>query len=529
MTEGLIWCTEAPKLAGYASRETVDNSSETAQPGTGLLSGLANKLQERLWATIEALSQSQAQRLAAIVESSDDAIVSVDLDGNIATWNGGAQRLFGYSPGDVIGRPVSLLIPPERQSEGAHLLDRIRRGDRTDHLRTQRLRSDGSIVDVSLSVSPIKDSSGSLIGASKIARDITDHERALRSLARRMEEQAALYEFTDRLFRAASLDDIYNAALDAIIRALSCDRASILLFDDAHVMRFVAWRGLSDGYRKAVEGHSPWRPNSQQPEPIAIMDVDTAELEQTLRTTIKAENICALAFIPLTAKGKLIGKFMTYYATPHEFAPSEIELAVTIARQVGFSIERLQAEEARRLLLKESAHRVKNTLATVHAIAGQTLRRTRATNVHAFMARLRALGEAHDLLTSENWHEAPVAEVVGRALKPFGDRFSIKGPAISMPAQASLMLTMSLHELATNAAKYGALSSTSGSVSVVWKRTDRGTVLTWKETGGPPVVVPGRKGFGSQLIDQSFAGDRMSCFDYRPDGLVCALELGDGR
>src|SRR5262249_21811172 len=154
----------------------------------------------------------------------------------------------------------------------------------------------------------------------------------------------------------------------------------------------------------------------------------------------------------------------------------------TIARQLGFGIERLRAEEGRQLLLKESAHRVKNTLATVQAIAVQTMRDAKPASLEAFRARLQALGEAHDLLTSENWHQAPLGEVVRRALKPFGDRFMFQGSEeVYLPAQASLSLTMGLHELATNAAKYGALSNGKGNVQVAWSVVGEGIVVTWKE------------------------------------------------
>ena len=121
-----------------------------------------------------------------------------------------------------------------------------------------RQTKDGQRVHISLTVSPIMDANGRVIGAAKIGRDITARKRA-------EDAQSALYDFTDRLFRATSIEDVYEAALAAITRALGCDRASILLFDWAGVMRFVAWRGLSDRYRQAVEGHSPWTPQSKTP------------------------------------------------------------------------------------------------------------------------------------------------------------------------------------------------------------------------------------------------------------------------
>ncbi|WP_128943236.1 sensor histidine kinase [Bradyrhizobium zhanjiangense] len=119
-----------------------------------------------------------SQRLAAIVESSDDAIISKDTNGIITSWNGGAQHLFGYCEHEVIGKPVTILIPCDRQDEEPAILSRIRRGERIEHYETIRRRKDGSLVDISLSVSPILDSSGKVVGASKIARDISDRRRA---------------------------------------------------------------------------------------------------------------------------------------------------------------------------------------------------------------------------------------------------------------------------------------------------------------------------------------------------------------
>lgn len=296
----------------------LDKRSELERPG--ILGNLAQRLQQGVRATIYAPGQNHAQRLAAIVENSDDAILSVDLEGTIATWNRGAERLYGYEAEEIIGKPVNLLIPADRHDEEPGLLARVGRGEHVHHYETVRLHKDGCTVPVSLSVSPILDSSGEVIGASKIAHDITPRKRAEQVLSQHAKEQGALYEFTDRLFRAESAEDVYQAALDAIVRALGCERASILLFDDTGVMKFVAWRGLSDVYRNAVEGHSPWTRDAGNPEPITIDDIDAAELEDSLKATVKAEGIAALAFIPLTGRGELTGKFMTYYATPHAFA-----------------------------------------------------------------------------------------------------------------------------------------------------------------------------------------------------------------
>lgn len=131
--------------------------------------------------------------LAAIVESSDDAIVSKDLDGIIVSWNAGAERIFGYRADEVIGRPITILIPADRQSEETRILSRIREGQHVHHFDTVRQRKDGSLVHISLSVSPVKDATGQIVGASKIARDITERKRleeAQRALSREVNHRS---------------------------------------------------------------------------------------------------------------------------------------------------------------------------------------------------------------------------------------------------------------------------------------------------------------------------------------------------
>jgi len=120
--------------------------------------------------------------LAAIVASSDDAIISKNLDGIITSWNKSAERIFGYSPEEAIGRHITLIIPPERHAEESDILARLRQGERIDHFHTVRRRKDGSLLDVSLTISPVRDSSGRVIGASKVARDITAQKQAERAL-----------------------------------------------------------------------------------------------------------------------------------------------------------------------------------------------------------------------------------------------------------------------------------------------------------------------------------------------------------
>lgn len=521
-------------------------------------------------------SLNDQTRLAAIVRDSDDAIFAKDLDGILLDWNPAAERLYGYTRQEVIGKSVQIIFPPEYTGQLDSIMTRIRNGEKIEHFETVRVRKDGTRLDISVTISPLRNETGTIIGASVIARDVTESKRARaklreseehlravfnsttlgfatltpdtrfaqvndafcrivgytraellqmdsaalthpddiahtnalvsqlltetvpsfvvekryfkkdgtiiwvqnnlsivrdahgkpqhlvaicqditeskqtqdqvltisrmpaedpnpvmrlkpdgeilyanapsiamleywlrehgrvisqelqtklhdafsagvkkqfeiqyegrtlncilapiidagyvnfygnditelkrveQALQTRARQQEALYQLADQLQRAKSLDDIFNAALDAIMDAVQCDRASILLYDDGGVMRFVSWRDLSDAYRRATEGHSPWTPDEKNPQPISMDDVAAADLEAHLRATIQAEGIGALAFIPLVADAKLIGKFMVYFNAPHVFSAEERELCLLIARQLAFAVARRRAQE----------------------------------------------------------------------------------------------------------------------------------------------------------------------------------------
>lgn len=153
-----------------------------------------------------------------------------------------------------------------------------------------------------------------------------------------------LFTLTDAVSRAVTLDDIYEQALEGIRAGLGVERASILTYDDTLVMKFRAWRGISADYRDAVEGHCPWAPDARDPQPILVEDTETAPGFAAYLETFRAENIAALAFIPLVYRSRLLGKFMLYYEQPHRFSSAETSLATMVARQVAFAVARKVTE-----------------------------------------------------------------------------------------------------------------------------------------------------------------------------------------
>jgi two-component sensor histidine kinase/PAS domain-containing protein len=195
--------------------------------------------------------------------------------------------------------------------------------------------------------------------------------------------------------------------------------------------------------------------------------------------------------------------------------------------------ERKQAEEFQRLLTNELNHRVKNTLATVQSIVNQTLRG--ASDIDSARrdanARIVSLAGAHDLLTDRSWSGADVAALVARAVAPFAaDQINIDGPSLDVSPSQALALSLALHELATNAAKYGALSLAEGRVELRWKVQDNQLKLTWQESGGPRVLPPSRRGFGSRLIENALSRDLNggSRLEFAPEGLRCWMTAALG-
>lgn len=297
------------------------------------------------------LSQIPDMRLVATYENAGIGIVEVDAQGTLLRVNAQLCSLMGYCAEEILGRSIfDESFAGDVEPDLAQFQRQVA-GEIDRYTIEKRIKQkSGGYFWASITSSSICDEEGQFLYAVRVHHDITDRRRAQEALARRVEEQAALYTFTERLQHAHSLEEIYEPALEAICRGLRCQRAAVLLFDPSGVMRFVSWRGLSANYRRAVEGHSPWSPQTRAPQPIRFDHIEYADLPDELRQTLRTEGICALAFIPLLEGDRLIGKFMTYCDVPHVFTDAEMDLAVAIARQLAHGIGRIRAERGTQML-----------------------------------------------------------------------------------------------------------------------------------------------------------------------------------
>jgi PAS domain S-box-containing protein len=337
---------------------------EAVKDSEGNIVGAVNCFQD---ITERKLGEEAALRLAAIISSSDDAIISKDLDGTITSWNGGAERIFGYLAEEIIGKPIMILIPPDRQKEEETILGRIGRGERVEHYQTTRQRKDGSLIDISLTISPVRNAQGKVIGASKIARDVTERKR-----------------------------------------------------NEAQIIN----------------------------------------------------------------------------------------------------------------LAREAEHRTKNILATVLATVRLSRADTSDDLKQLIEGRIDALAKVHGLFVQSRWTGAELHTLVTQELSPYcGEtegRVRIDGPPVMLEPNTAQTIAISLHELATNSAKYGSLSAADGGVEIAWSRTADGRLsLRWVEAGGPTVTPPTHRGFGTRIMENIIAGQLRGevRFDWRDEGLTCEIIL----
>ena len=233
--------------------------------------------------------------------------------------------------------------------------------------------------------------------------------------------------------------------------------------------------------------------------------------------------------VPVTRHGRREDVWWTYSFGPIDFE-GKVGGVLVVCRDVT---SEHRARDSLNLINEELKHRVKNTLAVLGAVASQTFRDVSSkADLEKYLARLAAFGRAHDLLTAANWASAPLQDVISTALTPYGvgeGRFVLSGPPLIVKSRQALALSLALHELATNAMKYGALSVESGQVSITWSSEphdgEQQFVFVWQETGGPPPSEPDHVGFGSRLISRVLGDDFSGSVEvtFGSTGLICSL------
>ena len=438
------------------------------------------------------VAEEAAARLAAIVESSEEAIIAKSLRGVITSWNKGAERLFGYSAEEMIGESIWKLIPQDGEHDEINILNTIRTGQPIASHESVRLHRSGRRIHVAVSVSPILNPQGMVVGASTVARDVTDRKRQ----TERLQENEARLRLALRSARAGAWD------FDLRRRELHWSPEMFALY------------GLD--------------PAKGQPSRESLAQrISPAHRRRARREFAKAMlqgGSFTLEFPIMRPDGTEI-----WTALAGDVIKDEQGRPVS-ARGIDQDItERKNWEKRQAMLLRELSHRVKNTLAVVQSVARQTLRSSPNPKsfVEAFEGRIRSLAASHSLLTEADWGGARldiiIRHQVAAMVHDYDGRFRLRGPEVVLSAEVATQLGLVLHELATNAAKYGSLSVPEGVVDVVWSATRTKLRLVWREHGGPRIAkAPQFSGFGSLLITSSAAKVTQR---FTPGGLLCKLEF----
>lgn len=400
----------------------------------------------------------------ALVESADVGIIAKDLDGIVISWNPAAELLFGYGADEMVGQSVRRLLPEGRKGEEDEILARIADGERIDQFFTRRLSKDGREIDVQVSISPVHDSEGKVVGASTIIRDASALIEAQRRLA---ESERRFRQMADNISQLAWIADAGG-------RFVWVNR------------RFEGFTGLRAD--QIVEGvrHRLVHPDDA--------DRVAAEFRRAIESGEDYEDL----FRMCSAEGEY--RWFLSRALPTRDGDGDI--TEWFGTNTDITDQREQADQIR-LLLHEVNHRSKNMLATVQALARKTTCED-ASFIQRFERRIAGLAVNQDILVRREWREVPLEELVRAQLGFLGqaeDHLDISGPEYLLTPRAAQVIGMALHELATNSLKYGALSADAGVVEIGWKTENGDFRMWWKERGGPPVSgEPERSGFGTMLI-----------------------------
>lgn len=320
--------------------------------------------------------------------------------------------------------------------------------------------------------------------------------------------------------------------------------ATVLLLDaDGKQLRHCAAPNLPEKYNRAIDGLEigpgvgSCGTAAYQAKPVYVSDIQTDPLWKNYRELADQYGLRSCWSTPIMSRNNtILGTFALYGKKPSSPEPAEIEIVSLLVKIAAIAIERQRGREQRELLMHELSHRVKNSLAVVSSVASNTLRQhVDKARYEDFEQRIQALAEVQSMLVQSSWNAIDVNSLMKKAaVAPFvgaDERFRCRGPSVRLPAELMLPFALSVHELCTNAAKYGALSTESGSVEVEWwfepEDSPEHFFFRWVEAGGPPVVKPTKTGFGSRMIKrafaQSFGGDAV--WRYHPEGLQCEMRL----
>jgi PAS domain S-box-containing protein len=466
--------------------------------------------------SVFSLSLEQALRASdEILELLPIATCVCGADGRILQYNQRAVEIWGRAPEpgqthDEFTAQCRYFEGGGEPLPGSKIAEVLRTGRSIRDEEVMVQRSDGKVIAVLLNIDPLLNPQGKLVGVINCFQDVTERKRTVDALAQTQHELREQEERWAATYEHAAIGIV---ELDAEGRFLRVNEAICAIVGGTRE-ELLNWR---------LQGRT--HPDDR--------DVDDELYRRQVAGDIGFYSI-EKRFI--RRDGRVI--WIAVRSSTVRDAAGHFLYGVRVVQDVT---ERKEAEERQKLLIDELNHRVKNTLATVQSLATQTARGTDSPDAFrkAFEGRLIALSLAHDQLTRRHWKSADLRDIVEGATAPHlarppeaPDQILMEGEPITVTPRVALTLALGLHELTTNATKYGALSVPSGRIEVRW-HVERPALLPpqllieWRERGGPPVTPPTRQGFGSRFIEGSVASELQgkATLDYQPAGFTCTMEI----
>jgi PAS domain S-box-containing protein len=459
----------------------------------------------------------------AIFDSVNFSSIATDAKGVIQIFNAGAERMLGYTAAEVVNKmtPADISDPQEVIARAKALTVELAtpitpgfealvfKSTRTieDIYELTYIRKNGSRIPAVVSVTALRDAKDAIIGYLLIGTDNTARklvEAEQKKLDQRLRDQ----QFYTRSLIESNIDALMTTDPSGIITDVNKQMES-----------------LTGCTRDELIGA-----------PFKSFFTDPERAEAGIKRVLSEKKVTDYELTARARDGK--ETVVSYNATTFYDRSRTLQGVFAAARDVT---ERKEVEAKLHFLMRELTHRTKNLLAVIQAMARQTARSAGSTEsfLEKFNARLQALAASHDVLVQEEWLSATLADLVRMQLSPYLDRrapqFSIEGPIVLLKPDAAQNLGFALHELATNAAKYGALSVPEGRVSIAWhwlpEAEGNGVELDWVESGGPAVVKPAQRGFGSMVIERNLADGLNTKVDlaFRAEGLQCKILLPPGQ